>query len=209
MKVAYVFSTSGHTASYKLGKMILPQLEQGIHGAEVVGMMFFDDNTYLLRAGDPMGERLAKSPPIKVSCSCSATNARLNAAWRRASRAACPVRCGPSVLCLASRSVASRISMPPSPATHRIKSLRCRAIGYQLLGDGCSGLLDCSTARLLDSSDEAVLPVGCHLVTGDEAEDLERALLSGQEVGHGEIDRDGLTGRFLIRGLKGDRCHLM
>jgi hypothetical protein len=24
MKVAYVFSTSGHTASYKLGKMILP-----------------------------------------------------------------------------------------------------------------------------------------------------------------------------------------
>ncbi len=60
MKVAYVFSTSGHTASYKLGKMILPQPEQGIHGAEVVGMMFFDDNTYLLREGDPMGERLAK-----------------------------------------------------------------------------------------------------------------------------------------------------
>ena len=27
MKVAYIFSTSGHTASYKLGKMILPQLE--------------------------------------------------------------------------------------------------------------------------------------------------------------------------------------
>ncbi len=60
MKVAYVFSTSGHTASYKLGKMILPQLEQGIHGAEVVGMMFFDDNNYVLRRGDPIGERLAK-----------------------------------------------------------------------------------------------------------------------------------------------------
>ena len=45
MKVAYVFSTSGHTASYKLGKMILPQLEEGRHGVEVVGMMFFDDNT--------------------------------------------------------------------------------------------------------------------------------------------------------------------
>ncbi len=60
MKVAYVFSTSGHTASYKLGKMILPQLEAGTHGVEVVGMMFFDDNTYMLRAGDPMGERLAK-----------------------------------------------------------------------------------------------------------------------------------------------------
>ena len=60
MKVAYVFSTSGHTASYKLGKMILPQLEDGTHGVEVVGMFFFDDNTYVLREGDPLGERLAK-----------------------------------------------------------------------------------------------------------------------------------------------------
>src|SRR5665811_180687 len=60
VKVAYIFSTSGHTASYKLGKMILPQLEQGDHGAEVVGMFFFDDNTYVLRAGDPLGERLAE-----------------------------------------------------------------------------------------------------------------------------------------------------
>jgi sulfur relay (sulfurtransferase) complex TusBCD TusD component (DsrE family) len=60
VKVAYVFSTSGHTASYKLGKMILPQLEEGRHGAEVVGMFFFDDNTYVLRAGDPLGERLGK-----------------------------------------------------------------------------------------------------------------------------------------------------
>ena len=60
MKVAYVFTTSGHTASYKLGKMILPQLEKGNHGAQVIGMMFFDDNTYLLRKGDPMGERLSK-----------------------------------------------------------------------------------------------------------------------------------------------------
>ena len=60
VKVAYVFTTSGHTASYKLGKMILPQLENGTHGAQVVGMMFFDDNTYILRKGDPMGERLAK-----------------------------------------------------------------------------------------------------------------------------------------------------
>ena len=60
MKVAYIFSTTGHTVSYKLGKMILPQLEQGRHGAEVVGMFFFDDNTYALRAGDPLGERLAR-----------------------------------------------------------------------------------------------------------------------------------------------------
>jgi sulfur relay (sulfurtransferase) complex TusBCD TusD component (DsrE family) len=60
VRVAYIFSTSGHTASYKLGKMILPQLEQGNHGVEVAGMFFFDDNTYVLRRGDPLGERLAK-----------------------------------------------------------------------------------------------------------------------------------------------------
>lgn len=60
MKVAYVFTTSGHNVSYKLGKMILPQLEQGRHGAEVVGMFFFDDNVYALRKGDPLGERVAQ-----------------------------------------------------------------------------------------------------------------------------------------------------
>jgi sulfur relay (sulfurtransferase) complex TusBCD TusD component (DsrE family) len=60
MRVAYVFATSGHTASYKLGQMILPQLEDGTHGAEVVGMFFFDDNNYVLRRGDVIGERLAK-----------------------------------------------------------------------------------------------------------------------------------------------------
>jgi hypothetical protein len=48
MKVAYIFATSGHTASHKLGKMILPQLEEGRHGVEVVGMMFFDDDMYCL-----------------------------------------------------------------------------------------------------------------------------------------------------------------
>jgi len=60
VKVAYIFATSGHTASYKLGKMILPQLEEGRHGVEVVGMFFFDDNTYVLRKGDPIGERIGK-----------------------------------------------------------------------------------------------------------------------------------------------------
>jgi sulfur relay (sulfurtransferase) complex TusBCD TusD component (DsrE family) len=60
LKVAYIFSTTGHTVSYKLGKMILPQLEEKRHGAEVVGMFFFDDNTYALRKGDPLGERLSK-----------------------------------------------------------------------------------------------------------------------------------------------------
>jgi len=59
MKVAYIFSTSGHTVSYKLGKMILPQLEEHRHGADVVGMFFFDDNTFALRKGNPLGERLS------------------------------------------------------------------------------------------------------------------------------------------------------
>jgi len=30
----------------------LPQLEQGNHGVEVVGMFFFDDNTYVLPVRD-------------------------------------------------------------------------------------------------------------------------------------------------------------
>jgi sulfur relay (sulfurtransferase) complex TusBCD TusD component (DsrE family) len=59
MKVAYVFATP-NAATFKLGAMILPQLEEGRHGAEVVGMFFFDDNLLVLRAGDPIGERLAR-----------------------------------------------------------------------------------------------------------------------------------------------------
>ena len=59
MKVAYVF-TSPRAASYKLGQMILPQLEAGTHHATVVGMFFFDENVYILRKGDPVGERLAR-----------------------------------------------------------------------------------------------------------------------------------------------------
>jgi len=59
MKVAYIFSTQGHSVSYKLGKMILPQLEQGNHGVDVVGMFFFEDNAYVLQQGNPIGERLA------------------------------------------------------------------------------------------------------------------------------------------------------
>jgi hypothetical protein len=58
MKVAYVFATS-NAATFKLATMILPQLEAGTHGAEVIGMMFFDDNVFALRQGDPVGERLA------------------------------------------------------------------------------------------------------------------------------------------------------
>ena len=58
MKVAYVFAT-GNATTFKLATMILPQLEAGTHGAQVIGMMFFDDNIFALRKGDEIGERLA------------------------------------------------------------------------------------------------------------------------------------------------------
>jgi hypothetical protein len=58
VRIAYVFATPS-SASYKLGQMILPQMEDGRHGVDVVGMFFFDDNNWLLRAGDPLGQRLA------------------------------------------------------------------------------------------------------------------------------------------------------
>lgn len=59
MKVAYVFRND-MSATFQLSSMILPQLEGGYHGATVVGMFFFDDNLYVLRKGDQVGERLAK-----------------------------------------------------------------------------------------------------------------------------------------------------
>lgn len=59
MNIAYVFATNMAT-TFKLSTMILPQLEKKIHGVEVVGMMFFDDNIFALRKGDEVGERLSK-----------------------------------------------------------------------------------------------------------------------------------------------------
>ena len=58
MKVAYILNTP-NAANYKVGTMILPQLEEERHGAEVLGIFFFDDNAFMLRKGDPKGERLA------------------------------------------------------------------------------------------------------------------------------------------------------
>ena len=59
MKVAYVFRHD-MSATFQLASMILPQLEGGYHGAEVVGMFFFDENVHVLRAGNPVGERLSR-----------------------------------------------------------------------------------------------------------------------------------------------------
>lgn len=59
LKVAYILNTS-NAANYKVGDMILPQLESDSHGVDVLGIFFFDDNAFMLRSGDPKGERLAK-----------------------------------------------------------------------------------------------------------------------------------------------------
>jgi hypothetical protein len=57
MNVVYVFSTAN--ASYILDKMLIPQLENGTHPVNVVGMFFFVDNNYLLTRGNPTAAKLA------------------------------------------------------------------------------------------------------------------------------------------------------
>lgn len=58
MKVAYIFRND-MSATFQLASMILPQLEEGSHGVEVVGMMFFDDNVYSLSSNNEIGQRLS------------------------------------------------------------------------------------------------------------------------------------------------------
>ena len=58
MKVAYIFSTN---LSHRiLSTMIVPQLEENRHGADVVGMFFFVDNCFLLTKGNVVAGRLKK-----------------------------------------------------------------------------------------------------------------------------------------------------
>lgn len=59
MEVAYVLS-SPRAGSHKLAQMILPRLEAGVHGAEVMGIFFLDGNVMVLQKGKPIGERLAR-----------------------------------------------------------------------------------------------------------------------------------------------------
>lgn len=57
MKVACIFKTE-MTSTFQLPTIILPQLEKNIHGVEVIGMFFFDENARILRKGNDIGERL-------------------------------------------------------------------------------------------------------------------------------------------------------
>lgn len=59
MKVAYIFKTN-MASTFQLATMILPQLEKDIHGVDVVGMFFFDDNLYVLQKDNDIGKRLNK-----------------------------------------------------------------------------------------------------------------------------------------------------
>jgi hypothetical protein len=56
--------------------MILPQLEQGTHGVEVVGMFFFDDNTSCCERAIPWASASGGWPPSTECCSCFVTGAR-------------------------------------------------------------------------------------------------------------------------------------
>ena len=59
MKIAYIFRHN-MAATFQLSTLILPQLENKSHGVNVVGMMFFDDNLYVLAKGNEVGKRLSK-----------------------------------------------------------------------------------------------------------------------------------------------------
>ena len=59
MKIAYIFRNN-MASTFQLSSMILPQLENKSHGVDVIGMMFFDDNLYVLAKGNEFGERLSK-----------------------------------------------------------------------------------------------------------------------------------------------------
>jgi len=56
MKIVYIFQSP--KASMLLENMIIPQISLEVHGAEVVGMFFLDDNVFFLLPENPIGERL-------------------------------------------------------------------------------------------------------------------------------------------------------
>ncbi|MGE5396240.1 MAG: DsrE-related protein SaoD [Chitinophagales bacterium] len=58
MRVAYVFTST--TSQKILNTMIIPQMEEERHGADVIGMFFFMDNAFFLLKGTDMGDRLQK-----------------------------------------------------------------------------------------------------------------------------------------------------
>ncbi len=70
MKVAYVISSDNSRKI--LRDMVIPQLENGEHVAEVVGMFFVFDNTFMLLKDTDLGDRLQalheKTGMILLAC---------------------------------------------------------------------------------------------------------------------------------------------
>lgn len=58
MRVAYVVSSQN--ARKILRDMVIPQMEAGEHVAEVVGMFFVFDNTFMLLDNTDLGDRIRK-----------------------------------------------------------------------------------------------------------------------------------------------------
>ncbi|WP_054846419.1 DsrE family protein [Sulfuracidifex tepidarius] len=56
MKVAYIALTN--LAQYILVNMVIPQLEEGKHVADVKGIFFVHDNVYMLVKGTDTAERI-------------------------------------------------------------------------------------------------------------------------------------------------------
>ena len=86
MKVAYIFRND-MSATFQLASMILPQLEQGNHGVEVVGMMVFDDNVYSLSENNTICERLSivaeqQNILLMICDQCALRRDMANGEWR-------------------------------------------------------------------------------------------------------------------------------
>ena len=59
MKAAHVLATD-MASTFKRAATILPQPEDGPHGASAAGMFFLDDTLFRRRQVDPVGERVAR-----------------------------------------------------------------------------------------------------------------------------------------------------
>jgi hypothetical protein len=56
MKIAYIFESEN--AFTILDSMIIPQMEENRHGVDVVGMVFFFNNTFMITEGTPIAARI-------------------------------------------------------------------------------------------------------------------------------------------------------
>ena len=82
-KVAYVLATS-MASTYKLASMILPQLEQGTHGADAAGIFFFMTTCSAYAKATQLENVLQVLQKRRMYSSWSAINVPCGATWPRA-----------------------------------------------------------------------------------------------------------------------------